>query len=241
MPSAFTRPSTMCSRSFALPSRYSVRRGDDLHLVRDVDERSPGRASSSRGHAVDERQHVHREARLHRRVLVELVEHDVRVRVAAELDDQARRVARGLVAHVADALDLALVDELGDLLADDLDRRLERHLGDDDPRLAALALFDLGDRAHLDGAATLRVRVLDAVLAEDQRAGREVGALHDLHELDDLRVGIVDHVHRGVDDLTEVVRRDVRRHADRDAAAAVDEQVREARGQHRSARSFWPS
>ena len=32
---------------------------------------------------------------------------------------------------------------------------------------------------------------------------------------------------RGVDDLAEVVRRDVRRHADGDAARAVDEQVRE--------------
>ena len=34
-----------------------------------------------------------------------------------------------------------------------------------------------------------------------------------------------------VDDLAEVVRRDVRRHADGDAGAAVDEQVREARRQ----------
>ena len=43
--------------------------------------------------------------------------------------------------------------------------------------------------------------------------------------------GIVDQRDRGVDHLAEVVRRDVRRHADRDARAAVHEQVREARGQ----------
>ena len=37
-------------------------------------------------------------------------------------------------------------------------------------------------------------------------------------------------VHRGVDDLAQVVGRDVRGHADRDALAAVDQQVGEAAG-----------
>ena len=60
------------------------------------------------------------------------------------------------------------------------------------------------------------------------RAGREVGALDVLHQVLDVRVGLVDQLHDRVDDLAEVVRRDVRRHADRDAGAAVDEQVREA-------------
>ena len=44
-------------------------------------------------------------------------------------------------------------------------------------------------------------------------------------------VGVVDHRDDGVDDLAEVVRRHVRRHADGDAGRAVDEQVREARRQ----------
>ena len=45
-------------------------------------------------------------------------------------------------------------------------------------------------------------------------------------------VGIVDVGDRRGDDLAQVVRRDVRRHADGDPGAAVDEQVREARRQH---------
>ena len=69
----------------------------------------------------------------------------------------------------------------------------------------------------------------DAGPAEDRRAGREVGTGHELHEVFDGRVGVVDQVQRGVDDLAQVVRRDVGGHADRDAAAAVDQQVREAR------------
>ena len=42
-----------------------------------------------------------------------------------------------------------------------------------------------------------------------------------------------DQVDRGVDDLAEVVGRDVRGHADRDALAAVDQQVREPGRQRR--------
>ena len=51
------------------------------------------------------------------------------------------------------------------------------------------------------------------------------------HELAERRVGVLDQLDRRVDDLGEVVRRDVRRHADRDAGRAVDEEVRELRRQ----------
>ena len=110
--------------------------GDDLDLVRDVDAQRLLQVEQPR-HTVDERQDVRREVRLHRRVLVELVQHDLRVRIALQVDDEPHRVAGRRVADVADALDLAVVHELGDLLPDHLDRRLVRHLGDDDAQAAA--------------------------------------------------------------------------------------------------------
>ena len=67
------------------------------------------------------------------------------------------------------------------------------------------------------------------MLAEDDRSGREIGGGDDL---DQLLVGdrrIVDIGFAGEDDLAEIVRRDVGRHADRDAAGAVDQQIGEAR------------
>ena len=204
---------------------------DDLLLVLDVD-RERGLEVEQPRHVVDQRQHVHREVGLHRRVLVEQVQHDLRVGVALELDDEARGVTRRLVAHVADALDLAVVDQLGDLLADHLDRGLVRHLGDRDAHVALAALFDLGDRAHLDGAATGRVGVVDPAAPEDQRARREVGALHELHEVGDGRVGVLQQVLHRVDHLPEVVRRDVRRHTDGDPASSVDQEVGKSRREH---------
>ena len=203
--------------------------GDDFDLVRDVHlERAP-QVEHAR-HAVDERDHVRGEVRLHRRVLVELVEHHLRVRVALEVDHEPDRVAGGEVGDRADALDAAVVHELADLGADRLDRRLERQLRHHDARAAVGAFFDLGGRAHADRAAAGAVALGDAGPAEDHGAGREVGTGDELHEVVDGGFGVVDQVQRGVDDLAQVVRRDVGGHADRDAAAAVDQEVREPRG-----------
>ena len=55
---------------------------------------------------------------------------------------------------------------------------------------------------------------------------------HDGDQLVDREAGIVDQRHTGVDHLAEVVRRDVGRHADGDAAGAVDQEVGKARRQH---------
>ena len=55
------------------------------------------------------------------------------------------------------------------------------------------------------------------------------GALDELHQVAGRGLGVVEVVHDAVDHLAEVVRRDVGGHADRDAAGAVHEQVREPR------------
>jgi len=84
--------------------------------------------------------------------------------------------------------------------------------------------------AHADRSPTRAVALGDPRPAQDHGAGREVGTGDELHEVVDRRVGIVDQVQRRVDDLGEVVRRNVGGHADRNAAATVDQQVRESGG-----------
>ncbi len=93
--------------------------------------------------------------------------------------------------------------------------------------------LDVRARAHDDAAAAGQVGVADAGPPEDDAAGREVGALDDLEELLVRDVRIVDDRDDALDDLPEVVRRDVRRHADGDAGGAVHEEVRELRGKDR--------
>ena len=61
---------------------------------------------------------------------------------------------------------------------------------------------------------------------EDERSGREIGTFDVTHQLVGRRLWVLEKMQRRVDDLTEVVRRDICRHPDRDALRAVDEQVR---------------
>ena len=94
----------------------------------------------------------------------------------------------------------------------------------------AFLFFDHRAGAHDDAAAARLLIILDAGAAVDVAAGREIGTLDDLSELastsssglsisrDDRR-----------DDFTEVVRRNVRRHSDRDSRRAVDEKIRNRR------------
>ena len=87
---------------------------DDLALVIDVVADDLAQRERAR-HVVDERHHVDAERGLHRRVLVELVEHDLGNRVALELDHEPHPVAVGLVAQVGDLRDLLVDHEVADL------------------------------------------------------------------------------------------------------------------------------
>ncbi len=111
---ASSKPSTVCLRCRALASRNCVRRRMTVSAVADeffqhLLERQHPRL------AVDQRQEDDRERVLQRRELVELVEHDFRIGVALQLEDQAHRLFQiAFVAAGRDAHDPVFVDQLGD-------------------------------------------------------------------------------------------------------------------------------
>ena len=117
---------------------------DDLALVADVVPDDVAQRQQPR-HVLDQRDHVHAERGLHRRVLVELVEHDLRVRVALELDHDPHAVAVRVVLDVGDLGQLLLGGQVGDLLDDAAVAALldhERQLGDHDRLAVAADLLD---------------------------------------------------------------------------------------------------
>ena len=168
-------------------------------------------------------------------MLEELVKRDLRHRIALQLDLDAHARAVGVILEIRDLREHLVVHELGDLrdhAAVSALLHAVRKLGDDDRALAAAQLFDVRPRAHDDAASAGAIGVSDARPADDDRAGGEIGALHVLHQVLDARVRLVDQRHDRADHLGQVVRRDVRRHADGDARASVDEEVREAGRKH---------
>ena len=88
-----------------------------------------------------DREHDDAEADLQRRVLVQVVQDDVRHFAALQLDDDAQPFAVRLVAEVGDALERLVAHQLGDLLDELRLVDLVRDLGDDDGAAVALGRF----------------------------------------------------------------------------------------------------
>ena len=183
------------------------------------------------GHAIGQRHHVHREAGLQRRVLVQVVEHHQRGGIPLQLEHQLGLALGRLVVDLANAINHPAVHQIGHLLLDDLRTGLIRNLGDHDAGVGTV-FHDLGRGPHLDGSLTGVVGVANALKAHDAAPGGEVRPLHELHQALVGGLGILQQVVHRVDDLAQVVGRDVGGHAHGDPLAAVHQQVGKARREH---------
>ena len=185
------------------------------------------------GLPVDERDVVDGEGVLHRGQLVQLLEDRLGVEAVLDLDDQLQSgLAVGEVLDVGDALQLLRLHRVLDLLDDLFGADEVGQLGDDDALAARRDLVDARRRAGAEAAAPGEVGVADAVEADDPAAAGQVRAGDELHQVVEAGVGVGQQVPGRADDLDEVVRRHVGRHADGDAGGAVDEEVGVGRGQH---------
>ena len=138
-----------------------------------------------------------------------------------------------LVADVGDQRQLALIEQLGELLDQPPLLHQPRHFGDHDQVGAAAGVLLVPARAHAERAAAGRIGLGDGLaVVDDDAAGREIRTLHVFQQRLRARIGIVDQEQRGVAQLGGVVRRDRGRHADRDALRAVGEQIGERARQH---------
>ena len=123
--------------------------------------------------------------------------------------------------------------QFGDRLNQALLVHLIRQFGDDDRLATVVVGFDLRPGAHQNAPAAGFVRFDDARRAIDDAAGGKIRTGHQAQQFVEAEFRRVDQRDRRVDDFTQVVRRHVGRHADRDAGRTVDEQIRDARRQHR--------
>ena len=191
-----TRPSRMCARCLRLAQlELGAPRQHDLAVVEELDQQPLERQQLRL--AVDQRQHVEAERLLHRGVLVQVVQHRVRVRVALDLDDQPHALAIALVLHRRDAVDLLLAHQLGDALLQHRFVDLIRQLGDDDLRAPMVGFFELDPRPNQHPPAPGCIGVFDVVddqafavffEAHHQAAGRKIGAFDELQQVVDGRL-----------------------------------------------------
>ena len=186
---------------------------------------------------VDQNVHVHREARLEIAVLEQHLHHHLRIDVARARLQHHADVLCALVAHVGQNGNLLGVDKIGQPFDQLALLNLIGDLGDHDLPGPAPQILDRPARPHTEPAFAGAVGLLDArALLDDDPAGREIRALDVIEQRLVARVRRFDQMQAGAHQLVDVVRRDVGRHADRDAGRSVRQQVGERRRQdHRLA------
>ena len=183
--------------------------------------------------AADYRQHDSAEGRLQLGHHEQMVEHHLRRSLALYIYLDMHTVAVGVILDVRDALQPLVLDEGRDVFYQSRLVHAVRQLRNDYLESAVLCLDYLGLCAYHDLAAAGSVGGAYARATHDETAGREIRTRHTFHDLAELRVGIVDKQAHRVDGLAEVMGRYVGRHTDGDTVRAVDQEVREPRGQHR--------
>ena len=228
---AKSKPSTVCLRCLARSEQELRAAADDRLAVPQEFVEQFLEVQHARL-AIDQRQEDQRERVLQRRELVELREHDFGIGVALQIQHQADRLFQiAFVAAAGNAGDFAVVDHLVDFLLDAVARLLEGDFADDDAEFVAV-LFDGRPGADDDRAAAGVIAAADARAAADDAAGGKIGAGHDFHQFVDRDFRLVDHADQRVADFAQIVRRNRRRHAHRDAVRPVHQQIREPRRQH---------
>ena len=155
----------MCSRSRALRKQVDSAALNDFNAVVDEDADGFSEAQLARL-VVDHGQEDHGEAFLELRVLVELIEDDLRLRAALEADDEPHAVAVALVARAigadVDVGDDFVFDQLGDALEERGLVDLIGKLGDDQRLEVLSSIFDCDAGPHEEAAAAGAISVNDA-------------------------------------------------------------------------------
>src|SRR5262249_14517209 len=141
--------------------------------------------------AIAHSQKNHGEAFLHLRVLEELVEHNLRLGSTLEFDHNAHALAVGLIANIADVLNVFIVDEVRDALDQASLVNLVGDLSYDDRLFVLCEIFNRGFGAHHEATAASAVGFENSAASVNDSRGGEVWALHKFQNFRELRLGIV--------------------------------------------------
>ena len=147
--------------------------GDDFFLMLQVVVQDLAQIQDTRM-SVNERQHDSTEVDLHLCMLEEIVQHDFRVHVSAELDSNTHARSVGFIAQSRDAVQDLLSGQVGDCLNEARLVDLVRNFRYDDTVLAMRHFFDIRSGTDSDAAAAGAVRVFDALVALDDSSRREI-------------------------------------------------------------------
>ena len=184
------------------------------------------------GFAVHKAKHYHPERILHLGMLIKLIQHNVCVNVALEIDYYPKALAVARVAQIAYALYAFFMHKLGYFFNQPCLVHLIRYFRYNYAAFAVARFLYFRARAHQYAPAARAVRLAYACVAHYYAARGEVRPGQIAHKLFNRYFGIIEHGDICIYCFAQIMRRDVRGHAYGYAAGAVHKKVWIAAGQH---------
>ena len=167
----------------------------------------------------DKRQHDDADRRLKRRKLKQLIQNDFFVSVLFQDNVQSDLPAWSLAVRQVDdsgnAFDSLVTDQQFKFFANAVARVEIRDLGHNDD-VTVLFGFEMSLRAQCERRAAGLISLTNAVSSTNDAAGRKIWPRQNIDQLVDRRFRFVNQHDDGVSNLTQVMRRNARCHADGD-------------------------
>ena len=160
-------------------------------------------------------------------MLVQKVQHDIRVHITAEFDADSHTLTVGLIPQIGDAVDFLISDKLRNLFNQTRLIYHVRKLRHNNTVLAVLHRLNARHRAYSDFSASGPVCLVDSGSSENRTSGWKIRSLDDRQKFLDISSAVFQHLiindlYHTVNDLAQIVRRNIGRHSYSDTCRTVD-------------------
>ena len=180
--------------------------------------------------AVNQCQHNDTKGALQGGMLVQTVEDNVRYSITLQLNNNLHAVFKaGEVINLGNAFDYAVLSQVSNILNQVSFINLVGYFGNNDMVLTLVGRhnFSLGTDFYYAAAGVISAG--NAFLAQNAGTGWEVRAFDSRHQLRNFHIRVINQHNKAVNNLTQVVRRNVGCHTYCDTGTAVNQQSRDLR------------
>ena len=180
--------------------------------------------------AVNQRQHNDTKGALQSGMLVQTVQNNVRNSITLQLNNNLHAVFKaGEVVNLGNAFDYAVLSQVSNILNQVSFVNLIWDFGNNDMVLALVGRHNFSLGADFYNATAGVISTGNTFLAQNAGTGREVRAFDSRHQLWNFHIRVINQHNKAVNNLAQIVRRNVGSHTYSDTGTAVNQQSRDLR------------
>jgi len=181
---------------------------------------------------VHQRDIINCKRRLQRRVSVQFVQYYLAVRIFLQFNDNPHPLAVRLITKVGYFINRAGMNTLRNLRNHVRANHHIRNFRNDNPRPAFRRRLNMRAAAHLQMTAPCHISIQNPLSTADNPPRRKVRPRQFLQNILKPAVRVINHQQQGITNLPYMMRRNIRRHPNRNPAGTVDQKIRKFRRQN---------